>query len=101
MNSGTSGARRKNGTQCLECISPTPPVGSQLSLWISPNTGSAKQPSVSLPVSQMTTLRADGDCKQCGGEQAFYIQPIIGMLVEWCGKCRKETVVERRRMPRE
>jgi hypothetical protein len=49
----------------------------------------------------MTTLRADGDCKQCGGEQAFYIQPIIGMLVEWCGKCRKETVVERRRMPRE
>jgi hypothetical protein len=54
-----------------------------------------------LPVSAMTRLGADGDCRSCGGEQAFYIQPMSGWLVEWCGRCRKETVVERRRMPRE
>ena len=101
MNSGTSGVPRKNTTPCLDstCLNLT--VGSQLSLWITPNTGSAKLPSVSLPVSAMTRLNADGDCKSCGGEQAFYIQPLMGMLVEWCGKCRVETVVERRRMPRD
>jgi hypothetical protein len=69
-----------------------------LTLWDTLSIGPTKP---SLPVSAMTRLGADGDCRSCGGEQAFYIQPMSGWLVEWCGRCRKETVVERRRMPRE
>jgi hypothetical protein len=101
MTRNTDGTPSQSSTRFSECGSCNPSHGNQSQLWTTQSSGSAKLPSVSLPVSEMTTLRADGDCKQCGGEQAFYIQPIIGMLVEWCGRCRKETVVERRRMPRE
>jgi hypothetical protein len=95
----TPGSHGTSGYPSTGCGSPLPmEVGSQLSLWTSPSTGNAKP---TLPTSQMTRLGADGDCRTCGGEQSFYVQPMSGWLVEWCGRCRVETLVERRRMPRE
>ena len=100
-SSTTGGTPSQSSIPCFDSGLWPPNRGSQLSFSTILNTGFAKLPSVSLPVSAMTRLNADGDCKSCGGEQAFYIQPLMGMLVEWCGRCRKETIVERRRMPRE
>jgi hypothetical protein len=86
-----------SGIHFSGCTCPSPTPGSSLTLCLTTNTGPAKP---TLPVSAMTRLMADGDCKSCGGEQSFYVRPITGWLVEWCGKCMRETIVDRRQAPR-